>query len=176
MRSSILVPVLATLSLAASLAQDEAASSSSTIRELDPKKFLELGSKRVEVSYGTYAVTARSKDDGMSHFKTAIAPPCTECLITFMQAQLQYTNGTRADAETGMWLHHVVFHNRARNDTVCPSSKQRFFASGNERSPIDLTVSLRPSLQGRRYRYKTPLIRRCLLAGGPEAMGWIPAA
>ncbi|KAK1074538.1 hypothetical protein LTR48_009309, partial [Friedmanniomyces endolithicus] len=56
-----------------------------------------------------------------------------------MQAQLEYANGTIADAETGMWMHHVVFLNRGRNDSVCDRRGQRFFASGNERTAVDFT-------------------------------------
>jgi len=76
----------------------------------------------------------------MKHAQTPIPLPCSECLITSFEAALEYSNGTRADADTGMWLHHVVFINRARNDSVCSDGMpQRFFASGNERTKVDLT-------------------------------------
>jgi hypothetical protein len=70
--------------------------------------------------------------------------PCDECLITWMQASLEYPNGTIANSDTGMWLHHSVALNRGRNDTVCGGtalSPQRFFASGNERTAVDLSLS-----------------------------------
>ena len=47
-----------------------------------------------------------------------------------------------------MWLHHTVWTNLARPDPesgTCPSHKyprgDRFFASGNERTPVDLTAN-----------------------------------
>ena len=47
-----------------------------------------------------------------------------------------------------MWLHHTVWTNLARPDpefATCPSHKHprgdRFFASGNERTPVDLTAN-----------------------------------
>ncbi|KAK3111372.1 hypothetical protein LTR53_013458 [Teratosphaeriaceae sp. CCFEE 6253] len=101
--------------------------------------FPELGSQRVKVSYGSHVVP----NDRMSHFQSSIPAPCRsdDCLITFMQAQLEYANGTTADAATGMWMHHVVFLNSGRNDSVCATRMpaQRFFASGNERTAVDFT-------------------------------------
>lgn len=58
-----------------------------------------------------------------------------------MHAGLEYANGSTADARTGMWLHHTVWTNLARRDAACPAKRHgdRFFASGNERTPVDLT-------------------------------------
>jgi hypothetical protein len=33
--------------------------------------------------------------------------PCEECAITRLEAGLEYPNGTNANIDTGMWLHHV---------------------------------------------------------------------
>lgn len=33
--------------------------------------------------------------------------PCEECVIVGMNAGLEYTDGTNANIDTGMWLHHV---------------------------------------------------------------------
>ncbi|TKA83842.1 hypothetical protein B0A55_00111 [Friedmanniomyces simplex] len=110
-----------------------------TTTNLTAQQFPELGSRRVETAYGSHVVQPRSQQDGMSKFQSAIPPPCTECLVTFMQAQLEYANGTTADATTGMWMHHVVFLNRGRKDSVCDMPAQRFFASGNERTAVDFT-------------------------------------
>lgn len=78
----------------------------------------------------------------MLRFQQRVAAPCSHCLVTFMQSQLEYSNGSTADAETGMWMHHVVFVNMNAKDSVCPDELrgQRFFASGNERTPFDLTA------------------------------------
>ena len=41
-----------------------------------------------------------------------------------------------------MWLHHTVLSNTNRSSLVCPNNfaGDRFFASGNERTPIDICV------------------------------------
>jgi hypothetical protein len=57
-----------------------------------------------------------------------------------MRAGLAYPDGRYANADTGMWLHHVVMYNLNRTDTTCPEGPQRAFASGNERSDVDLTM------------------------------------
>jgi hypothetical protein len=33
--------------------------------------------------------------------------PCEECTIVRMEAGLEYPNGTDANIDSGMWLHHV---------------------------------------------------------------------
>ncbi|KAF2169714.1 hypothetical protein M409DRAFT_52226 [Zasmidium cellare ATCC 36951] len=102
-------------------------------------------SSRTKISYGNYTVPSRSHHNGMLHFRSEapLAPPCTNCAVTFMQAALAYTgDGRTADAATGMWMHHVVFVNTAREDSVCGGEeKERFFASGNERGAIDFGES-----------------------------------
>ena len=80
--------------------------------------------------------------DGMKDFTEAPAQkPCTDCLITWMQADLHYVNGTSANANTGLWLHHTVLANTGQKDLICPEGPQRFFASGNERTEIDICVN-----------------------------------
>ncbi|KAK3626378.1 hypothetical protein LTR56_019853 [Elasticomyces elasticus] len=107
---------------------------------LTAQHFPELGSRRVKTTYGSHVVQSRKESDGMSQFQSAIAPPCVDCTITFMQAGLEYLDGTTADATTDMWMHHVVLLNRGRKDSVCAAMPaQRFFASGNERTAVDLT-------------------------------------
>ncbi|KAJ9495183.1 hypothetical protein H2202_009433 [Exophiala xenobiotica] len=55
---------------------------------------------------------------------------------------LEYTNGTVANPDTGMWLHHGVMVNINRTDSVCGPRAygQRFFASGNERTAVDFSA------------------------------------
>ena len=104
--------------------------------------FQHLGSKRVSIDYGPYTVPPRSQMDGMKSFTTpSVQMPCTDCLITFMQADLHYPNGTKANTNTGLWLHHTVLANTAAQDLVCAGSPQRMFASGNERTPFDFCVN-----------------------------------
>ncbi|EMC95003.1 hypothetical protein BAUCODRAFT_521522 [Baudoinia panamericana UAMH 10762] len=121
----------------------DASRSVSTGIQLEPTHFQSLNSQRIEVTYGTYTVPPRSEDDGMMHFRGRFSPPCTDCLVTSMLADIRYPNDTVADASTGMWMHHVVFVNLNRSDSTCPEilpSQQRFFASGNERTEVDLTA------------------------------------
>jgi hypothetical protein len=78
---------------------------------------------------------------GMKDYDTTnIQMPCTDCFITGFLGSLELLDGTVANANTGMWLHHVVFININRTDTTCPKYPDRFMASGNERTPLDLTA------------------------------------
>lgn len=69
--------------------------------------------------------------------------PCSDCLVTWMQAGLEYPNGTVANADNGLWLHHTVFSMYNKPNAVCKNKGggDRFFASGNERTPFDLTAN-----------------------------------
>lgn len=54
-----------------------------------------------------------------------------------------YPNGTYANANTGMWLHHTVLETLGKSDAVCGNTTrgERFFASGNERSIVDICAN-----------------------------------
>ncbi|TKA80773.1 hypothetical protein B0A49_00510 [Cryomyces minteri] len=69
--------------------------------------------------------------------------PCADCTITWMQASLEYPDGSYANANTSLWLHHTFLVNTNRVDSVCgaDSPGERFFASGNEREAADITVN-----------------------------------
>lgn len=77
----------------------------------------------------------------MKTFSALIAPPCTDCFITHVQADLQYPNGTYANINTGLWLHHAVVSNLNRTGAVCSRYADYVFASGNERSPVNICVN-----------------------------------
>ena len=114
-----------------------------SITPLQPQFFPKYHPQRVLVKYGPYTVPSMDEDNGMINFGgEAVPAPCTNCLVTFIHAGLEYVDGTRADANTGMWLHHTVWTNLARTSATCPKTGggDRFFASGNERTPVDLTV------------------------------------
>lgn len=105
--------------------------------------FAKYRPQRVKVSYRQVTVPKMTENDGMGGFLDESAYlPCTDCLITYMSSSLEFPDGTIADANAGMWLHHAVFVNQGRADTVCPvgSYGQRFYATGNERTPIDISV------------------------------------
>ncbi len=84
-------------------------------------------------------------DGGMGgFFEGSTTLPCRDCFVTWMQMGLEHAaDGSRADADTGMWLHHGVMVNRNRTDNVCGPRAygQRFAASGNERSALDFSAN-----------------------------------
>jgi hypothetical protein len=85
------------------------------------------------------AIAKSSGEQGMlATGALSIRKPCDECLITTMQAGLEYPNGTSANIDSGSWLHHIVVLARGddKQDTTCPLFPgERFFSSGNERTP-----------------------------------------
>src|SRR4051794_34806092 len=94
-------------------------------------------SKRVKIRYGPFTAPPVSENDGMKDWRVPEAQmPCTDCLITWIRAGLEYPNGTNANADTGLWLHHTVFSNTKRKAIICPKKRigDEFFASGNERT------------------------------------------
>lgn len=93
------------------------------------------------IKYGAVSVPPMTKDDGMApYFHPSTTLPCKDCYITWMQMGLEHEDGRVANADTGMWLHHGVMINRNQTDAVCGNMGQRFAASGNERTPIDISA------------------------------------
>ncbi|KAN0108766.1 hypothetical protein V8E51_008508 [Hyaloscypha variabilis] len=113
----------------------------STVTILTPQFFTEQGSKRVKVTYGPFVVPPMNVNSGMEDFEyETVTFGCSDCTVTYMEAGLEYPNGTYANVNTSLWLHHVVLYNTDNEDTVCGTDEfgERFFASGNERSPVSL--------------------------------------
>jgi hypothetical protein len=87
---------------------------------------------------------------------TSITKPCGGCVIVGQWAGLEFPNGNNANIDGGMWLHHMVSINSGsgRWDATCygmpslphvdvnasPSSSERYFSSGNERTQVHLDV------------------------------------
>jgi hypothetical protein len=95
----------------------------------------------VVMKYGPYLVPSSTETNGMKEFTdSASEKPCSDCLIVSITAGLEYPNGTVANSDTGMWLHHLVLYDFGRQDVVCPTMPYRFFASGNERTPVDFSL------------------------------------
>src|SRR6266511_4227062 len=69
---------------------------------------------------------------------TGIQKPCSSCSIMSFVPKLTYADGSEADWNTDVMLHHAVWSSSARSDVTCPNWPERFFASGNERTPIVL--------------------------------------
>ncbi|TKA64965.1 hypothetical protein B0A55_09906 [Friedmanniomyces simplex] len=138
---TFLAPALA--ALLASVPRLVAADASSNVSE--PAQFFpQYNSQRVKMRYGPFTVASMAVNNGMADFQQeGIQLPCTDCLITWMQAGLEYPNGTVANADTNLWLHHTVLANMNRSSTVCPGAgnPDTFFASGNERTAINICVN-----------------------------------
>jgi hypothetical protein len=116
----------------------------STITTLAPQFFTDQGSKRVKVTYGPFVVPSMDINNGMQNFEFAsVKFGCKNCTVTYMEAGLEYPNGTYANANTSLWLHHIVLYNLNNLDTVCGTEEfgERFFASGNERSPVNICIN-----------------------------------
>jgi hypothetical protein len=118
-------------------------SGSSNITYLEPEHFYEYGSQRVEINYGTYEIPPNHIRNGMmSSAELDVTLPCHDCLITSIQANLRYLNGTTANASNGIWLHHADLVNSGKADiTGCNKMGEPFFATGNERTPVDFSLN-----------------------------------
>jgi hypothetical protein len=104
--------------------------------------------------YGNYTIPAGSGDPhnheamGMitNQIVNNISKPCTSCTIIAMTPDLRYADGTRATIDGGPMMHHAMFAAQASGkvDSTCNGTTvgmlgQRFFATGDERTPIDMT-------------------------------------
>ncbi|KAK5133623.1 hypothetical protein LTR08_007571 [Meristemomyces frigidus] len=112
---------------------------------LEPAQFFPRhNSQRVKIRHGPFTVASMDVNNGMADFQQEnVQMPCTDCIITWMQAGLEYPNGTVANADTNLWLHHTVFWNMNRTSAVCPGldNLDTFFASGNERTPANICAN-----------------------------------
>jgi hypothetical protein len=95
----------------------------------------------LKVRYGPYTIPA----NGMisNQITSNVARPCGHCWITSMTPDLEYSDGSNANVDSGAMLHHFVLFNQDRPDLTCGSNGignlgERFFASGNERTPVKL--------------------------------------
>jgi hypothetical protein len=106
------------------------------------------------IEYGPWTIPAGSGDPhdhmgaGMidNQIVQNIAKPCTGCTIIGVTPDLVYTNGTKATVSEGPMLHHAAFfaQSSGKSDVTCGNSGpgilgERFFASGDERTAVDLT-------------------------------------
>ncbi len=83
---------------------------------------------------------------GGSEHRNIIVPvlpkPCEDCFITWMQPNLTFLDGTPAHLDRGLMLHHTVLFQTGKVDATCGPETglgllgERFFAAGNERTPI----------------------------------------
>jgi Stress up-regulated Nod 19 len=103
------------------------------------------------VEYGPWTIPAGNGDPhdhanaGMitNEIRFNVAKPCSGCKLIAVDPELVYTDGTEANMNRGPMLHHFFFATSGKRDAVCDGTTvgqigQRFFASGNERTAIDI--------------------------------------
>jgi len=113
------------------------------VEAMEPHNFKDKGAKRVKMSYGPLVLPGI--DDRMTHgmktFSNMNATmPCYECMITGYKVDLEFEDGTAANTNKGMWLHHIGLMNLRRTDAACPDYPERITVNGNERTPFDFTI------------------------------------
>ncbi|HEV8628507.1 MAG TPA: hypothetical protein VG034_29095, partial [Acidimicrobiia bacterium] len=97
-----------------------------------------------ELRYGPFVVTPAGAGGDADHANIAVpslSKPCSNCFLLEFQPDLVYADGTSANLDTGVMLHHAVLFSAGRQDPTCGPEQpfpgklgQRFFASGNERT------------------------------------------
>ena len=98
-----------------------------------------------DLRYGPFVIPPANAG-GESHYANiavpSLAKPCTNCFLLQFEPDLVYADGTSANLDTGLTLHHAVLFSAGRQDASCGPDQpfpgklgQRFFASGNERTP-----------------------------------------
>ena len=71
------------------------------VTTLKAQFFPEHNSQRVMIRYGPFTAPAASEENGMKDFMQKVAQkPCTDCLVTWMQAGLVYDDGSEANADS----------------------------------------------------------------------------
>jgi hypothetical protein len=82
--------------------------------KMTPRRRQIAESETVKVRYGPYKVPDMKRTNifgesgSLWNYADNGAPkPCEECTIIGMNAGLEYPDGTNANIDTGLWLHHV---------------------------------------------------------------------
>lgn len=124
-------------------------------------KSLVPGAKQVKIRYGPYSVHGPSTkslmgEPGMlwNYPDIGTTKPCDECVLLNQQAGLEFMNGSNANIDSGLWLHHMVHfvEGPTRWDPTCyghlslphysvktnANRAERWFSSGNERTFVPL--------------------------------------
>jgi hypothetical protein len=95
------------------------------------------------VKYGPFVLPPAGKGGDVDHANVVVpdvARPCEDCFILRAEPDLVYDDGSSANLDTGLMLHHAVFFNTGRADATCGKDTffgrlgERFLASGNERT------------------------------------------
>ena len=101
------------------------------------------GVQETTVRYGPFVLPPAGKGGDVDHANVVlpnVTKPCEDCFIVRAEPDLVYEDGTTANLDTGLMLHHAVLFNTGRRDTTCGKDTffgrfgERFLASGNERT------------------------------------------
>lgn len=101
---------------------------------------------KASTRYGPFVLPPASMG-GEAHYNRIlqnVAKPCSDCYIVSMRPDMVYTDGSRANLDTGSMLHHAVWTRPSIPDSTCSRNSAigslgvRFFASGNERTAMEL--------------------------------------
>jgi hypothetical protein len=82
-----------------------------------------------------------------------LPPACGDCYLTSMRPDLTFADGSSANLDRGLMLHHAVLIQPQRPDPTCGREGvgfmgERFFAAGNERTPGNLPPGYGYSVDG----------------------------
>src|SRR5687768_7817110 len=134
--ATVAVLLVAALSLVGSAGSASAATTNTNISSFsDPRGAMpNHPGQLVRSTYGTFTVPANGQ---LHNVPMSIDAPCTNCRITDMVPNLVFTNGSTANIQDGLMLHHFVIFNPAQTGIGCPISEP-FFGAGNERSQLHL--------------------------------------
>jgi hypothetical protein len=101
------------------------------------------GVQETTVRYGPFVLPPAGKGGDVDHANVVmpdVPKPCEDCYIVRAEPDLVFDDGTPANLDQGLMLHHAVLFNTGRSDTTCGKDSffgrlgERFLASGNERT------------------------------------------
>jgi len=98
--------------------------------------------RTADLRYGPLLVPAGAGEQPgvFSAVVPAMPMPCTNCYLTGTDVDLVFEDGSSANLDNGLMLHHIVTFNTGRPDATCGpetaigSLGERFWAAGNERT------------------------------------------
>jgi hypothetical protein len=142
----VLLAALALMCFALALASSAQASSITQISSYtDPRGAMPNHPGTLwKALYGPFTIPAATSPSqpGQLHNvpTTEPTPPCNpNCRITDMVPELVFSDGTTANMQQGILLHHFVFFNSANQGLACTNPvSEPFWGSGNERTPLHL--------------------------------------
>jgi hypothetical protein len=96
------------------------------------------------IRYGPFVLPPAGAGGDADHADIVVpeAPRvCSDCFLLGMEPDLVYADGSPANLDSGVMLHHAVLFQSGRVDVTCADDRafpgrlgERFFASGNERT------------------------------------------